>query len=53
MAALRFGMDGDAEGLHRQLGAMGFFDPADEEVTPEAVSSTSTTSRAGTSRTAS
>jgi hypothetical protein len=25
------------EGLHRQLGAMGFFDPADSEVTPEAV----------------
>ena len=30
VAAIRLGMDGDAEGLHRQLGAMGFFDPADE-----------------------
>jgi predicted unusual protein kinase regulating ubiquinone biosynthesis (AarF/ABC1/UbiB family) len=37
IAALRFLMDGDAAGLHRQLGSMGFFDPADAEVTPEAV----------------
>jgi predicted unusual protein kinase regulating ubiquinone biosynthesis (AarF/ABC1/UbiB family) len=37
IAAVRFGMEGDVEGLHRQLGAMGFFDPADEEVTPQAV----------------
>ena len=37
IAAVRFGMDGDVEGLHRQLGAMGFYDPADEQVTPEAV----------------
>jgi hypothetical protein len=37
VAALRCLMDGDVEGVHRQLGAMGFFDPADEEVTPEAV----------------
>ena len=35
--AVRLGMDGDVEGLHRQLGAMGFFDPSDERVTPEAV----------------
>ena len=37
IAAVRFGMDGDVEGLHRQLGAMGFYDPADPEVTAEAV----------------
>jgi predicted unusual protein kinase regulating ubiquinone biosynthesis (AarF/ABC1/UbiB family) len=37
IAAVRFGMEGDVEELHRQLGAMGFFDPADEEVTPRAV----------------
>jgi predicted unusual protein kinase regulating ubiquinone biosynthesis (AarF/ABC1/UbiB family) len=37
IAAVRFGMDGDTEGLHRQLGAMGFYDPADEQVTPAAV----------------
>jgi predicted unusual protein kinase regulating ubiquinone biosynthesis (AarF/ABC1/UbiB family) len=37
IAAVRLGMEGDVEGLHRQLGAMGFFDPADEEVTPQAV----------------
>jgi predicted unusual protein kinase regulating ubiquinone biosynthesis (AarF/ABC1/UbiB family) len=36
-AAVRFGMDGDVEALHRQLGAMGFYDPADTEVTPRAV----------------
>jgi predicted unusual protein kinase regulating ubiquinone biosynthesis (AarF/ABC1/UbiB family) len=35
--AIRLGMDGDAEGLHRQLGSMGFFDPSDREVTPQAV----------------
>src|SRR5918998_6024032 len=34
---IRLGMDGDVEGLHRQLGAMGFYDPADDEVTAEAV----------------
>jgi predicted unusual protein kinase regulating ubiquinone biosynthesis (AarF/ABC1/UbiB family) len=37
IAAVRFGMEGNVEGLHRQLGAMGFFDPADDEVTPQAV----------------
>jgi predicted unusual protein kinase regulating ubiquinone biosynthesis (AarF/ABC1/UbiB family) len=37
IAAVRFGMDGDVEALHRQLGAMGFYDPTDEEVTAEAV----------------
>jgi hypothetical protein len=37
IAAVRFGMDGDVEGLYRQLGAMGFYDPADEEVTAGAV----------------
>ena len=37
IAALRFLMDGDVAGVHRQLGSMGFFDPADEEVTAEAV----------------
>jgi predicted unusual protein kinase regulating ubiquinone biosynthesis (AarF/ABC1/UbiB family) len=37
IAAVRFGMDGDTERLHRQLGAMGFYDPADEQVTPAAV----------------
>jgi predicted unusual protein kinase regulating ubiquinone biosynthesis (AarF/ABC1/UbiB family) len=37
IAAVRYGMDGDVEGLHRQLGAMGFYDPADEQVTPVAV----------------
>jgi predicted unusual protein kinase regulating ubiquinone biosynthesis (AarF/ABC1/UbiB family) len=37
IAAVRFGMDGDVEGLHRQLGAMGFYDPTDEQVTAEAV----------------
>jgi len=35
--ALRLGMEGDAEGLHAQLGSMGFFDLADDAVTPEAV----------------
>ena len=28
--AIRAAMDGDAEGLHRRLGAMGFFDPDDD-----------------------
>src|SRR5687768_12302996 len=37
IAAIRHGMEGDVEGLHRQLGAMGFFDVADEAVTPQAV----------------
>jgi predicted unusual protein kinase regulating ubiquinone biosynthesis (AarF/ABC1/UbiB family) len=37
VAALRHLMDGDVAGVHRQLGAMGFFDPSDEEITPEAV----------------
>ena len=35
--AVRLGMDGNAEGLHRQLGSMGFFDPSDREVTPQTV----------------
>src|SRR5215207_4076006 len=35
--ALRAAMDGDVDELHRRLAAMGFFDPDDEEVTPEAV----------------
>ena len=37
VAAIRAAMDGDPDELHRRLGAMGFFDPADEEVTPDAV----------------
>jgi predicted unusual protein kinase regulating ubiquinone biosynthesis (AarF/ABC1/UbiB family) len=37
IAAVRFGMDGDVEALHRQLGAMGFYDPDDPDVAPEAV----------------
>src|SRR5919107_1927931 len=37
IAAVRYGMDGDVEALHRQLGSMGFYDPADPEVTAEAV----------------
>src|SRR5690349_1267207 len=37
ISAVRFLMDGDVAGVHRQLGAMGFFDPSDEEVTPQAV----------------
>jgi predicted unusual protein kinase regulating ubiquinone biosynthesis (AarF/ABC1/UbiB family) len=36
-AAVRCALEGDAVGLHARLGAMGFFDPADPEVTPEAV----------------
>jgi predicted unusual protein kinase regulating ubiquinone biosynthesis (AarF/ABC1/UbiB family) len=35
--AVRLGMEHDAAGLHAQLGRMGFFDPADEAVTPDAV----------------
>jgi len=35
--AIRLGMAGDAEGLHAQLAGMGFFDPDDPEVPPEAV----------------
>jgi predicted unusual protein kinase regulating ubiquinone biosynthesis (AarF/ABC1/UbiB family) len=35
--ALRALMDADVEGVYRRLGAMGFFDPSDEEVTPLAV----------------
>jgi predicted unusual protein kinase regulating ubiquinone biosynthesis (AarF/ABC1/UbiB family) len=37
VAAIRAAMDGDAGELHRCLAAMGFFDPADDQVTPEAV----------------
>jgi len=37
IAALRFLMEGDVEGVHGRLGAMGFFDPADEDVSAEAV----------------
>jgi predicted unusual protein kinase regulating ubiquinone biosynthesis (AarF/ABC1/UbiB family) len=37
VAAIRAAMDGDRDELHRRLGAMGFFDPADEQVTPDAV----------------
>jgi predicted unusual protein kinase regulating ubiquinone biosynthesis (AarF/ABC1/UbiB family) len=35
--AIRLGMDGDAAGLHAALAAMGFFDPEDEGIAPEAV----------------
>jgi predicted unusual protein kinase regulating ubiquinone biosynthesis (AarF/ABC1/UbiB family) len=35
--ALRYLMAGDAIGTHRQLGGMGFFDVADDQVTPDAV----------------
>jgi predicted unusual protein kinase regulating ubiquinone biosynthesis (AarF/ABC1/UbiB family) len=35
--AIGAAMDGDAAELHRRLGAMGFFDPSDDEVTPDAV----------------
>ena len=35
--AIRLGMGGDAEGLHRQLGSMGFFRLDDDRVTPEGV----------------
>jgi predicted unusual protein kinase regulating ubiquinone biosynthesis (AarF/ABC1/UbiB family) len=37
VAALRLGMDGDAEGLHAQLAGMGFFDADDPQVPPDAV----------------
>jgi predicted unusual protein kinase regulating ubiquinone biosynthesis (AarF/ABC1/UbiB family) len=37
VAAIRAAMDGNRDELHRRLGAMGFFDPADEQVTPDAV----------------
>jgi predicted unusual protein kinase regulating ubiquinone biosynthesis (AarF/ABC1/UbiB family) len=37
IAAIRLGMEGDVEGLHRQLGAMGFYDSADDDVEPQAV----------------
>ena len=37
IAAVRYGMDGDVQALHSQLGSMGFYDPADPEVTAEAV----------------
>ena len=35
--AFRLGAEGDAEGLHRHLGAMGFFDSADPALDPAAV----------------
>ncbi|HEX2231735.1 MAG TPA: AarF/ABC1/UbiB kinase family protein [Thermoleophilaceae bacterium] len=35
--AIRAGMEGDAEALHAQLGAMGFFDSDDELVPPDGV----------------
>jgi predicted unusual protein kinase regulating ubiquinone biosynthesis (AarF/ABC1/UbiB family) len=37
IGAIRAAMDGDAEELHRRLASMGFFDPDDDQVTPEAV----------------
>ena len=37
IAAIDLGMRGDAEGLHRQLASMGFFDPGDAKVIPAAV----------------
>jgi predicted unusual protein kinase regulating ubiquinone biosynthesis (AarF/ABC1/UbiB family) len=37
IGAIRAAMDGDADRLHRTLGAMGFFDPDDEQITSEAV----------------
>ena len=37
MSAIGAAMDGDPEELHRSLGAMGFFDPEDDQVTAEAV----------------
>jgi predicted unusual protein kinase regulating ubiquinone biosynthesis (AarF/ABC1/UbiB family) len=37
VAAIGAAMNGDPVELHRRLGAMGFFDPSDEEVAPEAV----------------
>ena len=42
--ALRAGMEGDVAELHRRLGAMGFFDPADDRGDrPRPSSSTSAT----------
>jgi predicted unusual protein kinase regulating ubiquinone biosynthesis (AarF/ABC1/UbiB family) len=35
--AIRFGMEGDAEGLHAQLASMGFFDADDADVPADAV----------------
>jgi predicted unusual protein kinase regulating ubiquinone biosynthesis (AarF/ABC1/UbiB family) len=37
IAGIGAAMDGDAEELHRRLADMGFFDPDDDKVTPEAV----------------
>jgi predicted unusual protein kinase regulating ubiquinone biosynthesis (AarF/ABC1/UbiB family) len=37
IGAIRAAMDGDPEELHRRLASMGFFDPDDAQVTPEAV----------------
>ena len=37
VGAIRAAMDGDAEGLHRRLGAMGFFDPSDDLLPADAV----------------
>jgi predicted unusual protein kinase regulating ubiquinone biosynthesis (AarF/ABC1/UbiB family) len=37
VAAIRYGMEEDAAALHLQLGAMGFFDPSDTSVSPQAV----------------
>jgi predicted unusual protein kinase regulating ubiquinone biosynthesis (AarF/ABC1/UbiB family) len=37
VAAIRAAMDRDADELRRRLAAMGFFDPEDDEITPEAV----------------
>jgi predicted unusual protein kinase regulating ubiquinone biosynthesis (AarF/ABC1/UbiB family) len=37
ISAIRCGMAGDVEALHRQLGAMGFYDPSDAEIAPQAV----------------
>jgi predicted unusual protein kinase regulating ubiquinone biosynthesis (AarF/ABC1/UbiB family) len=37
VAAIRYGMEGDAERLHAQLATMGFFDPGDEALRPDAV----------------
>jgi predicted unusual protein kinase regulating ubiquinone biosynthesis (AarF/ABC1/UbiB family) len=36
-AAIASGMEGDAERLHAELAAMGFFDPEDQAVSPDAV----------------
>ena len=35
--AIRFGMEGDADGLHAELAAMGFFDASDAGLPPDAV----------------